>query len=170
MQIPRSAAVLAVSAAVLGLAWPASAASRTVPDPAGDTEMMRGGPDITSTRTTYGSKRIVVVVKHAGPADGLGTITGSVLRFRGGGTYTLQHRFADPAFDTPEVDEILLRQTPKRVKCKGLKSSTSKSTVRISAPVACFKDGGPALKSKGFSFTRNFDLDETKRSGWIRRG
>jgi hypothetical protein len=163
--------VLAASAAILGLASsPSSAASRTVADPANDTEMMRGGPDIISTTTTYGSKRIVVVVKHAGSADELGTITGSVLRFRGGGTYTLQHRFPDPGFGTPEVDEILVGQTSKRVKCKGLTSSTSKNTVRISAPVACFKDGGPALKSKGFSFTRNFDLDNTKPSGWIGRG
>jgi hypothetical protein len=171
MHVPRIAAVVSAAATILGLAVaPSSAATRTVPDPTGDTGMMRGGPDITSTRTTYGSKRILVVVKHAGSADEAGTITGSVLKFRGGGTYTLQHRFPDPGFGTPETDEVLLGQTSRRVKCKGLSSSTTKSTVSISAPVACFDDGGPALRSKGFSFTRNFDLDDTERSGWIRRG
>lgn len=167
----RTVAALAASAALLGLGpSPSLAASTTVKDPVGDTQMQRGGPDIISTTTTFTAKRITVAIEHAGAVSDIGTITGSVLKFRGGGTYTLQRVFPDEGFGTPLKNEILVGQTSKRVKCTGVASKVSKRTVTVSAPVKCFKKRGTAVKSKSFSFTRNVDLDETRRSRWISRG
>ena len=134
MTTHRAPAIVAASVTLLGLAVsPTLGASTTVADPVGDTEMQRGGPDIISTKTTFTGKRITVAVKHAGAVSDIGTITGSVLKFRGGGTYTLQRRFPDEAFGTPLRNEILLGETSKRVKCKGVTSKVSKSTVTKAA-------------------------------------
>ena len=158
-------------------AVPASAGSIDVTDPANDTAMMRGGPDIVSTKTDFSKKRVTVKVKyltseHVDLATDGGTITGATLKFKGGGTYTLQRKSADPAFQTPLANEIVIGDTARRAKCSGVKSSVSSAnrTVTVKAPVKCFKKDGPKLKSKGFSFTYNFDLDETEWSKWVKQG
>jgi hypothetical protein len=167
--------VLCAALATLGSA--PAAGTGSVTDPRGDTTMMRGGPDIIKTTVAYTSKRIEVKVHYATDSDidyarDQATITGAILKFKRGGTYTLQRKAADPGFQTPQADEVLVGQTSKRVKCRGVASTVSdaKRTVTVKAPLKCFTKDGPKVKAKGFSFTVNFDTDETSSTKWINRG
>ena len=53
-----------------------------------------------------------------------------------------------------------------------MKSSVaaSKEQVTVSAPVEVLQGQGHKLKSQGFSFTVNYDLDEAKWTKWIKQG
>ena len=174
----RGLVALAVTGTVLALAvGPAGAAQRTVSDPVGDTQMMRGGPDIVATKVSYSNKRVTAKVTYRTAADIAyatdgGTITGINMKFGNGKRYVLQRHAADPGWQTPGVDEILIGDTSRRVTCAGVTSSVAKAKkqVTVSAPVSCFKGRGTDLKAQGFSFTVNYDLDETKWTKRIARG
>ncbi len=174
---PR-AAIAALSGTIVMLAsTPAFAGQATVSDPTGDTQMMRGGPDIVSTKVAYTGKRITATITYSTPADVAyardgGTITGVNLKLRKGKTYVLQRHAADAGWQTPLINEIIIGGTAKRVPCNGVTSSVAAKAkqVTVSAPVACFATGGKDLKAQGFSFTVNFDVDETKWTKWIPQG
>lgn len=173
----RGLMVAAFGTAIALAAGPAWGAQRSVSDPVGDTQMMRGGPDIVSTKVNYSNKRVTAKITYstagdiAYATDG-GTITGINMKFGNGKTYVLQRHATDPGWQTPQEDEILIGDTARRAKCDGVTSSvaTAKKQVTVSAPAKCFKGKGTDLKARGFSFTVNFDKDETKWTRWIAQG
>lgn len=163
--------------AAVALGAGTAAAERTsVTDPRNDTEMHRNGPDVVASSLTYG-KRIVVKVTYDSAADlayarNGGTITGANLKFKNGKAYTLQRHAADESWQTPLKNEIIKGGTAKRVQCDGVTSAVSSANrqVTVSAPTSCFKGEGTKLKAQGFSFTVNFDVDETRWSKRVAKG
>lgn len=164
-------------AALLLASEPALAGQATVSDPTGDTQMMRGGPDIVATKVVHSARRITATITYrtagdlAYARDG-GTITGVNLKLRNGKSYVLQRHAADAGWQTPLTNEILIGGKSTRVPCKGVTSSVAAAAkqVTVSAPVDCFATGGKDLKAQGFSFTVNFDVDETKWTKWVPQG
>lgn len=156
-----------VALSLVAMGGAAMAGEATVTDPTNDTAMGRGGPDLVSTRVTY-AKRIAATLRFANAPEDLGTINGVNLTFKNGRSYTLQRHAADPGFQTPLKSEIVL-DTGVRVSCKGVSSSVNRSrrTVTVSAPTKCFNGKNTRLKAQGFSFTRNFDTDETRWTKWV---
>lgn len=161
----RALAAAGIALSLLAVGTEAMAGEATVTDPRSDTAMGRGGPDIVSARIGYG-KRIVATLGYASSPETSGTISGANLEFKNGRSYTLQRHAADPAWGTPLTNSILVGSTC--VPCAGVKSSVNRTsrTVTVSAPSSCFKGKSAKLRAQGFSFTVNFDSDET---GWTKQ-